>query len=889
MDDRPDVGSLAYDRNRHDHQNDEEDLPDTIDLSALPLSRIPDVAILQQFNSMLRSASYDNCDLTEVQLEHLLNPSREMVELDPEEDRLFILCLRTYMTCKSGSYRQYTEMVENMREAFPEKSDGLLSLDQLTRRIERVTGIVEMRKDMCPKSCVGFTGPWSSLTACPICFAPRYDAEGKPLKTFTTIPLPQQVQAMRRHPDTARDARYFWDKVEEIQQLIAEYGFLPEYDDIVCGSEIRETIRRGDIGEDDTIVMSTIDGAQLYRNKTSDCWMYGWVVVNFSPDRRYKQRYLLPGGFIGGPEKPKIFDSYLYPGLHIISAVNNAGGLPVWDAYLCRSYLTKLFIAYAMADGPGSTAWSSLVPHHGKIGCRLWCGMLGRHKPGCPHYYPATLKPLDYAVEGCDHDDVDLHQFRGPNAAAYAPAVQFVTGAPTVTQYNRRRRETGITGTSPFMGLAPNTVIGPPRMFPLDIMHFSLNWGDLLLSLWRGTIDCGDSDSRNSWDFAVFRDALVWTLHGEDVARSTLFIPSLFGNPPRNIAEKLNSGYKAWEFVLYLWRLGPGLLLGVLPNRYWRSFCKLVSIVRFCEQKTIRRSDLLAMYDVSLDFIKEFETQYYQRRADRLHFIRPIVHTLAHLIPEILRVGPAACVSQWTMERFIGLVTADLKQHVTPYANIAARGVERAKHNALSMLFPKLFRKEHTTATQRKPRGAKLLGSGYVLLRAKESRSSSPSPAEAAALEQYLRSAGIDLPLDWTPTVQRWARLQLPNGQVVRSAWKECLKAPDALRRARDIRLSIIPDQIDYAEVRYYFQYNLAADGLDPNIRTLAMVSMCTRPDIGLLSASSGTLWSCTHQGDAGLLSRRRRCRRKGCSRQEEKGRDVRDGSIDQLKSRVQG
>ena len=46
--------------------------------------------------------------------------------------------------------------------------------------------------------------------------------------------------------------------------------------------------------------------------------------------------------------------------------------------------------------------------------------------------------------------------------------------------------------------------------------------------------------------------------------------------PLRNIAEKLTSKYKAWEFLLYLYGLGPGLLYGIFLDIYYLNYCKLI-------------------------------------------------------------------------------------------------------------------------------------------------------------------------------------------------------------------------------------------------------------------------------------------------------------------------
>ncbi|KAF8260002.1 hypothetical protein EI94DRAFT_1706629 [Lactarius quietus] len=87
-------------------------------------------------------------------------------------------------------------------------------------------------------------------------------------------------------------------------------------------------------------------------------------------------------------------------------------------------------------------------------------------------------------------------------------------------------------------------------------MHIiALNLLDLLLGLWRGTID--------------FLTRNTWKVHGLSVAQCRQYFPGLFDCPPRNPAEKINSGYKAWEFLLYsihalsqlspdTVRLGPG-------------------------------------------------------------------------------------------------------------------------------------------------------------------------------------------------------------------------------------------------------------------------------------------------------------------------------------------
>ncbi len=107
-------------------------------------------------------------------------------------------------------------------------------------------------------------------------------------------------------------------------------------------------------------------------------------------------------------------------------------------------------------------------------------------------------------------------------------------------------------------------------------MHLgALNLSDLIISLWWGTIDYTQPDNKDTWIWLVLKGN-VWQRHGKSIMNALYFLPSSFEWPPQNIAEKLTSGYKAWEFLLYLYGLGPGLLYGILLRVYYSNYCKLV-------------------------------------------------------------------------------------------------------------------------------------------------------------------------------------------------------------------------------------------------------------------------------------------------------------------------
>jgi len=124
-------------------------------------------------------------------------------------------------------------------------------------------------------------------------------------------------------------------------------------------------------------------------------------------------------------------------------------------------------------------------------------------------------------------------------------------------------------------------------MFPGDCMHQpALNLPDLVLGLWCGSIACASSGNKATWYWAVLQGH-TWKVHEQDVANCTPYLPGSFNRPPCNSAQKILSGYKVWEFLMYIFGLGPGLLYGILPDNIWKNYCKLISGICLLLQRNI--------------------------------------------------------------------------------------------------------------------------------------------------------------------------------------------------------------------------------------------------------------------------------------------------------------
>ena len=412
-----------------------------------------------------------------------------------------------------------------------------LSFDQMKRRVEQISGVVPITHDMCPNSCAAFTGPFRDLAECPVCSASRYNhtqpGQSSTLVLrcqFITIPIGPVLQAMHRSPENAKLMQYRAERTKAILAYCDIHGGkLEQYDDTCCGQEYLSAVCAGRIRDDDVMIQLSFDSAQLYRDKVSDCWMYIYVIHNLPPEIRYKKTYVIPGGFIPGPQKPKHIDSFIFPGLHHISALQKEG-LRIWDVFRATYIEQSIpFIAFGTADSPAMANMTGMVGHHGKYGCCLYCGLPGRRHEQDPHYYPVMLKPVDYMVSGCTHDDItfqDLQQYRNDTRHRYMANLEMLVSSWNTTHFNATHLKTGLCKPTILSGLHPKHILGIPSMFVMDIMHLvALNGPELLMGLWRGTLICYAPDKKEDWDWAVLKGK-VWEAHGRTIAAATPYIPS---------------------------------------------------------------------------------------------------------------------------------------------------------------------------------------------------------------------------------------------------------------------------------------------------------------------------------------------------------------------------
>ena len=314
------VQSLSNDENGEMLDGDDEDDTDAndsdLELPSVnlndpwPQPTLPMLALAKNMIDNIKVVRLKD-DLDEEMLAKLKYPPEELEVLD--DTTLFSICIfNDLVSCSERVYQAIRATIQRFT------GHELNSHHVVKTKIEGVTGVTQLRTDMCINSCVAFAGPLKELNKCPKCSEDRFKENRRtkkmePWQQFYTIPLGPQIQAMWRTPEGADRMRYRNRKTAEIIQTVCATGKIPTFVDIVHGSEYLDACRAGKIIPDDTHIMISIDGAQLYCDKELDCWFGICVILNLSPDQRYKKQFVLPAFFVPGPNKPDNVESFLLP------------------------------------------------------------------------------------------------------------------------------------------------------------------------------------------------------------------------------------------------------------------------------------------------------------------------------------------------------------------------------------------------------------------------------------------------------------------------------------------------------------------------------------------------------------------------------------------------
>jgi hypothetical protein len=168
--------------------------------------------------------------------------------------------------------------------------------------------------DMCIYSCCAYTGEFENKEQCPYCNTPRYQKinhshQKKSRYQFAYFSLKERLKIQYKNSDRADELRYRYRYT-----LRNNFGKDGKIEDVFDGKCYLDLLKMGYFQDERDIALTgSIDGYQIFRQKTDDCWIVLFINANLSPEKRVLKENLLITSIIPGPKEPKDFNSFMNP------------------------------------------------------------------------------------------------------------------------------------------------------------------------------------------------------------------------------------------------------------------------------------------------------------------------------------------------------------------------------------------------------------------------------------------------------------------------------------------------------------------------------------------------------------------------------------------------
>ncbi|CAB5200844.1 unnamed protein product [Rhizophagus irregularis] len=127
-------------------------------------------------------------------------------------------------------------------------------------------------------------------------------------------------------------------------------------------------------------------------------------------------------------------------------------------------------------------------------------------------------------------------------------------------------------------------------------------------------------------------------------------------------------------------------LLNKLSAKYLKGWAKFVQAVQKCLQFTLTSNDLDKVQQLLLEFYKHYESDYYQKKEEKLSAMLMSFHYLLHVADSIKDCGPCWVSWQYPMERLCGMLLPLVHSKLHPYVNLANNVMLMEKINYLSYI-----------------------------------------------------------------------------------------------------------------------------------------------------------------------------------------------------------
>ena len=255
----------------------------------------------------------------------------------------------------------------------------ILSLYSVRKLVIEITGLSSQLVDMCPKSCMAFTGEFKNHRSCIYvrhkgrgpCGQPRYDKKNQPIAQMLYTPITPFIQSLYKNRETAKAMRYRHIHLQETLQKLKPGSEPAIYSDFSDSIGHINQFRHLSLFQKDTDTAITIsgDGAQLTMKKQSDVWVLIVTILNLPPSMQSKSANTIMPLVIPGPSSPGNIESFVYVLYEELAKLS----VGVWteDILSGQFFLLKVYLCGVLGDMLGSAKLSRMAGHMALHGCRF--------------------------------------------------------------------------------------------------------------------------------------------------------------------------------------------------------------------------------------------------------------------------------------------------------------------------------------------------------------------------------------------------------------------------------------------------------------------------------------------------------------------------------------
>ncbi|GES90934.1 transposase domain-containing protein [Rhizophagus clarus] len=384
------------------------------------------------------------------------------------------------------------------------------STHSLIKMLKDIIPIKPIWVDRCINSCCAFTGDYENLNECIYCKAKRYQVKGQSRAQVAYFSIQDQLVIQYQDSARAKQLRYRSEYIS--RNIDGTIG------DVFDGAQYKNLLQKGYFQDDrDIVLLGSVDGYQLFKQKCDDCWIILFINANLPPEQRVKKENLLITSIIPGPKAPKDFNSFLKPVVDELCLLE--GGIDCYDGFTNEKFSLKATVL----------SWSGNTPDANNTN---------------ETYNPSNLPRRM-------HSD-------------YVTRIgQIVTIEPSRTR-ELLASNLGVVGRSVLLDIRSTQF---PACFPVDIVHlFYENVAPYMLRHWMGSFF--KDSTLNNQPYTLSNKQ--WSEIGANMDAIKKSIPTEFGQPPQNIFRHY-SGYKAEEWASWITLYSLPLLKDQLPSVYLKD------------------------------------------------------------------------------------------------------------------------------------------------------------------------------------------------------------------------------------------------------------------------------------------------------------------------------